>query len=65
MIVDKGSHSVKGMVLFVSSKNNSRELTMQIGTPQHKILLMAVLDSVYKPKGQEGLVESCVDHQRR
>ena len=63
MIVDKGSHSVKG--LFVSSRNNSRELTMQIGTPQHKVLFMAVLNSVYKPKGQDGLVESSIDHERR
>ena len=65
MIFDKGSHSVKGMALFVSSRNNSRELTMKIGTPQHRVLLMAVLDSVYNPKRQEGLVESSFDHQRR
>ena len=38
---------------------------MQIGTPQHKVSLVAVLNSMYKPKGQEGLVESSVEHQRR
>ena len=65
MIVDKGSHSVNVMVLFVSSRNNSRELTMQIGTPQHKVSLVVVLNSMYKPRGQERLVESSVDHQRR
>ena len=63
MIVDKGSHSVKG--LFVSSRNNSAELTMKIGTPQHKVLLVVVLNSMYKLKGQEGLVKSSVDHRRR
>ena len=36
---------------------------MQIGTPQHKVVSVVVLNSTYKLKGQEGLVESSVDHQ--
>ena len=38
---------------------------MQIGTPQHKVLLIAILNSMYESKGQEGLVESSFDHQWR
>ena len=65
MIVDKGSHSVKGMALFVSSRNNSRRIHHADRNSTVQGLVDGCPQFHVQTKGQEGLVESSVDHQRR
>ena len=62
--VDKGNHSAKGIVLLASPRNNSRETHHADRISITQGSLTAVLKIMYKPKGQEGLVESPVDQRR-
>ena len=49
------------MLLFLSSRNDSRHTPYRYAL--HSTGIVYVLDFMYKPKGQEGLVESHLGHQ--